>query len=133
MFLFCKVLLIATTDTWEILRKKHETAADTELTHRGSQYMQTPAASPVGFMEALNTCRRLLPPLWNSKVQLDLSSLSLSLIAGLTFNWGALLGWSAVKGSCDPSVCLPLYFSGIMWTLIYDTVYAHQVKKYPFL
>nr|XP_025145577.1 4-hydroxybenzoate polyprenyltransferase, mitochondrial isoform X1 [Bubalus bubalis] len=51
------------------------------------------------------------------------------LALGLTFNWGALLGWSAVKGSCDPSVCLPLYFSGIMWTLIYDTVYAHQDKK----
>ncbi|KAI4585513.1 hypothetical protein MJG53_005747 [Ovis ammon polii x Ovis aries] len=51
------------------------------------------------------------------------------LALGLTFNWGALLGWSAVKGSCDPSVCLPLYFSGIMWTLIYDTIYAHQDKK----
>uniref|UniRef100_A0A8C2UXY5 4-hydroxybenzoate polyprenyltransferase, mitochondrial n=2 Tax=Chinchilla lanigera TaxID=34839 RepID=A0A8C2UXY5_CHILA len=48
------------------------------------------------------------------------------LALGLTFNWGALLGWSAVKGSCDPSVCLPLYFAGVMWTLIYDTIYAHQ-------
>jgi len=47
---------------------------------------------------------------------------------GLTFNWGALLGWSAVKGSCDWSVCLPLYVSGVMWTLIYDTIYAHQVR-----
>ncbi|XP_019507698.1 PREDICTED: 4-hydroxybenzoate polyprenyltransferase, mitochondrial [Hipposideros armiger] len=51
------------------------------------------------------------------------------LVLGLTFNWGALLGWSAIKGSCDPSVCLPLYFSGIMWTLIYDTIYAHQDKR----
>ncbi|XP_051026350.1 4-hydroxybenzoate polyprenyltransferase, mitochondrial [Acomys russatus] len=51
------------------------------------------------------------------------------LVLGLTFNWGALLGWSAIKGSCDPSVCLPLYFSGVMWTLIYDTIYAHQDKK----
>ncbi|XP_066241037.1 4-hydroxybenzoate polyprenyltransferase, mitochondrial [Saccopteryx leptura] len=50
------------------------------------------------------------------------------LVLGFTFNWGALLGWSAVKGSCDPSVCLPLYFSGIMWTLMYDTIYAHQDK-----
>ncbi|XP_067870313.1 4-hydroxybenzoate polyprenyltransferase, mitochondrial isoform X2 [Heterodontus francisci] len=46
----------------------------------------------------------------------------------LAFNWGALLGWSAVKGSCDWSICLPLYISGIMWTLIYDTIYAHQDK-----
>uniref|UniRef100_UPI00358E2389 4-hydroxybenzoate polyprenyltransferase, mitochondrial isoform X3 n=1 Tax=Myxine glutinosa TaxID=7769 RepID=UPI00358E2389 len=48
-------------------------------------------------------------------------------VLGLTFNWGALLGWAAVKGSCDWSVCLPLYFSGLMWTLVYDTIYAHQV------
>ncbi|KAF3851376.1 hypothetical protein F7725_013148 [Dissostichus mawsoni] len=27
-------------------------------------------------------------------------------VLGLTFNWGALLGWSAVKGFCDWSVCL---------------------------
>ncbi|XP_005292160.1 4-hydroxybenzoate polyprenyltransferase, mitochondrial isoform X1 [Chrysemys picta bellii] len=51
------------------------------------------------------------------------------LVLGLTFNWGALLGWSAIKGSCDWSVCLPLYFSGVMWTLIYDTIYAHQDKR----
>nr|XP_033819800.1 4-hydroxybenzoate polyprenyltransferase, mitochondrial isoform X2 [Geotrypetes seraphini] len=50
-------------------------------------------------------------------------------VLGLTFNWGALLGWSAIKGSCDWSVCLPLYFSGVMWTLIYDTIYAHQDKS----
>ncbi|XP_018412962.1 PREDICTED: 4-hydroxybenzoate polyprenyltransferase, mitochondrial [Nanorana parkeri] len=51
------------------------------------------------------------------------------LVLGLTFNWGALLGWSAMKGSCDWSVCLPLYISGVLWTLVYDTIYAHQDKK----
>lgn len=51
------------------------------------------------------------------------------LVLGLTFNWGALLGWSAIHGSCDWSVCLPLYFSGVMWTLVYDTIYAHQDKR----
>ncbi|CAK9804445.1 4-hydroxybenzoate polyprenyltransferase, mitochondrial [Anthophora plagiata] len=50
------------------------------------------------------------------------------LILGMTFNWGALLGWSAVHGSCDWSVCLPLYTAGICWTLLYDTIYAHQDK-----
>ncbi|KAM8866357.1 4-hydroxybenzoate polyprenyltransferase, mitochondrial isoform 1-T1 [Synchiropus picturatus] len=50
------------------------------------------------------------------------------LMLGLTFNWGAMLGWAAVRGSCDWSVCLPLYISGVMWTLIYDTIYAHQDK-----
>lgn len=48
---------------------------------------------------------------------------------GLTFNWGALLGWAAVHGSLDPHVVLPLYASGVTWTLLYDTVYAHQDKE----
>ncbi|CAL1534537.1 unnamed protein product [Lymnaea stagnalis] len=47
---------------------------------------------------------------------------------GLTFNYGALLGWASVKASVDWSICLPLYFSCIIWTLIYDTIYAHQDK-----
>uniref|UniRef100_A0A3P8T1L9 4-hydroxybenzoate polyprenyltransferase, mitochondrial n=1 Tax=Amphiprion percula TaxID=161767 RepID=A0A3P8T1L9_AMPPE len=51
------------------------------------------------------------------------------LMLGLVFNWGTLLGWSAVKGSCDWSICLPLYLSGVMWTLMYDTIYAHQDKE----
>lgn len=50
------------------------------------------------------------------------------LVLGLTFNWGALLGWSAVHGSCNWSVCLPLYIAGVSWTLMYDTIYAHQDK-----
>ncbi|KAL7098556.1 hypothetical protein ACP275_09G024500 [Erythranthe tilingii] len=48
---------------------------------------------------------------------------------GLTFNWGALLGWAAVKGSLDPAVVLPLYAAGVFWTLVYDTIYAHQDKE----
>ncbi|XP_059070545.1 uncharacterized protein LOC131061198 [Cryptomeria japonica] len=48
---------------------------------------------------------------------------------GLTFNWGALLGWAAIKGSLDLDVVLPLYASGICWTLVYDTIYAHQDKE----
>ena len=49
---------------------------------------------------------------------------------GFTFNYGALLGWSAIQGFCAWSVCLPLYASGILWTLIYDTIYAHQVSAF---
>ncbi|XP_011152626.1 4-hydroxybenzoate polyprenyltransferase, mitochondrial isoform X2 [Harpegnathos saltator] len=48
------------------------------------------------------------------------------LILGMAFNWGALLGWSAVRGSCDWSICLPMYIGGICWTIVYDTIYAHQ-------
>lgn len=46
---------------------------------------------------------------------------------GLTFNWGALLGWAAVTGSLAwPPVLL--YAAGFFWTLGYDTIYAHQDK-----
>ncbi|KAH7660142.1 UbiA prenyltransferase family protein [Dioscorea alata] len=48
---------------------------------------------------------------------------------GLTFNWGALLGWAAIKGNLDPAIVLPLYSSGVFWTLVYDTIYAHQDKE----
>ena len=47
---------------------------------------------------------------------------------GLTFNWGALVGWTAVKGQLGwPAVAL--YAAGIAWTLGYDTIYAHQDKE----
>ncbi|TGZ70126.1 hypothetical protein CRM22_003366 [Opisthorchis felineus] len=48
------------------------------------------------------------------------------IVLGITFNWGALLGYSAVLGLVDPLICVPLYVAGISWTLIYDTVYAFQ-------
>ncbi|ESK97568.1 para-hydroxybenzoate-- mitochondrial precursor [Moniliophthora roreri MCA 2997] len=50
-------------------------------------------------------------------------------VLGLAFNWGALLGWSAVAGAVNWSVCVPLYAGGVAWTLVYDTIYAHQDKK----
>eukprot|EP00986_Skeletonema_menzelii_P016116 scaffold13751_cov150-Skeletonema_menzelii.AAC.1 len=51
------------------------------------------------------------------------------LVLGLTFNWGAIMGWVAVHGNnVDWSVVGPLYASGVCWTLIYDTLYAHQDK-----
>jgi 4-hydroxybenzoate polyprenyltransferase len=50
-------------------------------------------------------------------------------VLGLTFNWGAIMGWAAVHGSIDWSVVAPLYGSGIAWTVLYDTLYAHQDKE----
>ena len=44
---------------------------------------------------------------------------------GLTFNWGALLGYAAVTDTVGPP-CLLLYASGLFWTLGYDTIYAIQ-------
>jgi len=44
---------------------------------------------------------------------------------GLAFNWGALLAWTAHTGYLGlPAVVL--YVAGILWTLFYDTIYAHQ-------
>jgi 4-hydroxybenzoate polyprenyltransferase len=50
------------------------------------------------------------------------------LFLGLNFNWGALLGWTALTGALAPSPVL-LYIGGICWTLGYDTIYAHQDKE----
>lgn len=48
-------------------------------------------------------------------------------VLGLTFNWGVLLGWSAVQNSFSwPPLCL--YVASVFWTLGYDTIYAHQDK-----
>ncbi|XP_017102264.2 4-hydroxybenzoate polyprenyltransferase, mitochondrial [Drosophila bipectinata] len=50
------------------------------------------------------------------------------LVLGMAFNWGALLGWCATQGSVNLAACLPLYLSGVCWTIVYDTIYAHQDK-----
>lgn len=44
---------------------------------------------------------------------------------GLTFNWGALLGFAAATGTLQFPALL-LYACGIFWTLGYDTIYAVQ-------
>jgi 4-hydroxybenzoate polyprenyltransferase len=46
---------------------------------------------------------------------------------GVTFNWGALVGWAAATGELATPALL-LYTAGFFWTLGYDTIYAHQDK-----
>ncbi len=47
---------------------------------------------------------------------------------GLTFNWGALLGFAAAYGAlATPAIIL--YAGGLFWTLGYDTIYALQDKE----
>ena len=43
---------------------------------------------------------------------------------GLTFNWGALVGFVAISDPSLPMLCL--YAGGVAWTLGYDTIYALQ-------
>ena len=47
---------------------------------------------------------------------------------GLTFKWGALVGWAAMTGSLAMAP-LALYAGCVLWTIGYDTIYAHQDKE----
>jgi len=44
---------------------------------------------------------------------------------GLTFNFGILMSSLAILGRIDVAT-IALYFSAIIWTVIYDTIYAFQ-------
>jgi 4-hydroxybenzoate polyprenyltransferase len=48
-------------------------------------------------------------------------------VLGLAFSWGALLGWAAVVGSLSWAA-IALYAGSVLWTIGYDTIYAHQDK-----
>ncbi|MBA5778990.1 4-hydroxybenzoate octaprenyltransferase [Stappia sp. F7233] len=50
------------------------------------------------------------------------------LFLGFAFSWGALMGWAATFGSLGLAPVL-LYVGGILWTIGYDTIYAHQDKE----
>ena len=47
------------------------------------------------------------------------------LFLGITFNWGILLGWTALIGEISLEPIL-LYIAAIFWTLGYDTIYGFQ-------
>ncbi len=48
-------------------------------------------------------------------------------VLGLTFKWGALVGWAAVQGGL--AVAALVFYAGcVCWTIGYDTIYAHQDK-----
>ena len=50
------------------------------------------------------------------------------LFLGITFNYGLILGWTAIKGQIDV-VTIIFYFGAIFWTLGYDTIYGFQDIK----
>jgi 4-hydroxybenzoate polyprenyltransferase len=50
------------------------------------------------------------------------------LFLGITFNFSALMGWSAITGIIELPVLI-FYLACIFWTLAYDTIYAHQDKE----
>ena len=50
------------------------------------------------------------------------------LFLGITFNYGLILGWTAIKGQID-IIPIILYIGAIFWTLGYDTIYGYQDIK----
>ena len=50
------------------------------------------------------------------------------LFLGITFNYGLILGWSAIKGQID-LIPIVFYLGAVFWTLGYDTIYGFQDLK----
>jgi 4-hydroxybenzoate polyprenyltransferase len=50
------------------------------------------------------------------------------IVLGVTFGWGALLGYAAADGHLGWPALL-LYGAAILWILGYDTIYAHQDRE----
>ena len=50
------------------------------------------------------------------------------LFLGITFNYGLILGWTAIEGEINFIVIL-FYLGAIFWTLGYDTIYGYQDVK----
>ena len=50
------------------------------------------------------------------------------LFLGITFNYGLILGWTAIKGEINLPPIL-FYLGAIFWTLGYDTIYGYQDIK----
>ncbi|MGY4801777.1 4-hydroxybenzoate octaprenyltransferase [Teichococcus aerofrigidensis] len=49
-------------------------------------------------------------------------------VLGLTFSWGAPMGYAAATGRLD-GPGLVLYAAAFLWILGYDTIYAHQDRE----
>ncbi len=47
---------------------------------------------------------------------------------GLAFSWGALMGWAGYWASLSAAPLL-LYAGAVLWTIGYDTIYAHQDRE----
>jgi 4-hydroxybenzoate polyprenyltransferase len=47
-------------------------------------------------------------------------------VLAFTYNWGCLIGWSSLESPSRFTEILLLFFSLVLWTMTYDTVYATQ-------
>lgn len=51
------------------------------------------------------------------------------IVLGFAFSWGALMGFSATYGKLSLAAPFFLYLGAILWTVGYDTIYAHQDQE----
>lgn len=49
---------------------------------------------------------------------------------GVTFNMGVFMGYAAINNSLNLQILGPLYLGAILWTVVYDTIYAFQDIRY---
>jgi len=81
--------------------------------------------APIPIMLYPLAKRANLPQKWKQNPVLSLL-LRPQVALGLTFNWGAMMGYTAATGSMNLAVQVPLYLSMVSWTIFYDTIYAKQ-------
>lgn len=54
------------------------------------------------------------------------------LVLGTTFNVGVFIGYAALAPSATVAwaACVPFYLGGVLWTIIYDSIYAFQDREF---
>lgn len=52
------------------------------------------------------------------------------IMISICFSWGTFLGFPAVGAPLDLTVAGPLFLSNFLWSMIYDSIYAHQDKEF---
>ena len=51
------------------------------------------------------------------------------LILAMTYNWGCMIGWVAISSPYNFNSIFILYLSLVIWTIVYDTIYAVQDEE----
>jgi len=53
-------------------------------------------------------------------------------VLGATFNFGVFIGYAALAKSASVAwpVVVPFYLGGILWTVVYDSIYAFQDREF---
>jgi len=51
-------------------------------------------------------------------------------VLGATFNFGVFIGYAALSQPVVWSAVAPFYLGGILWTIVYDSIYAFQDREF---